>query len=66
MKEDRRERLRLDIYLKSRDSDTHYKFEAYCYQGESDIPFLKGFRKKYSVEAFSLWVNYNSLIVKLL
>jgi len=40
VKEDRHERLRLDIYLKSRDSDTHYKFEAYCYQGESDIPFL--------------------------
>ena len=54
VKEERRERLRLYIYLKSRDSDTHYKFEAYCYQGESDIPFWKGFRKEeYSVEALA-------------
>lgn len=54
VKEERRERLCLYIYLKSRDSETHYKFEAYCYQGVSNIPFMKGFRKEeYSVEALA-------------
>lgn len=46
VKEERREKLRLDIFLKSHDSDSCHWFEAYCYQGESDIPFRKSFRKK--------------------
>lgn len=46
VKEERREKLRFDIFLKSYDSDSHHQFEAHCYQGESDIPFLKRFRKE--------------------
>ena len=46
VKEQRREKLRFDIFLKSYDSDSHHQFEAHCYQGESDIPFWKSFRKE--------------------